>query len=222
MMNPALNILSIDFNFFQNVDIDTLKNCYPDSTDISTLLSQIAWASHYQTDSEQLLAVKINEQKLQDIKDAISKCKSDIPVMISRSHKDIYDYIHEGARSKRTSRIRLTNVDMHHDLFNDNYVMDCGNWAKFICEDFDVNFTWIANPISKELYGLSKPEFNAVKTDFASIQPGEIDAIFICRSDAWFPPHLDPHFDDFKNYMQSRFWNIYVDKDVEKPRKITT
>lgn len=220
-MNATLNILSIDFTFFQDVDVDTLKNQYPDSIDVSTLLSQIAWAARYQTDADKILSVKTNADKLHEIQDILTKCRANIPVMVSRSHKDIYEFIHEGARVKKTSKVDITNVDLHHDMFNDNYVIDCGNWLKFVAEDFDANITWIANPVSKECYGLTGREFSNIGIDLSIIEPEKVDAVFLCRSDAWLPPHLDPHFLELINVMRGHFRDIYIDKDVERPREIT-
>ena len=45
-MRP-INILSIDFDYFQNVDSKTLLMHYPDGIDLPEELSRFIWASHY-------------------------------------------------------------------------------------------------------------------------------------------------------------------------------
>ena len=35
-MSQTLNVLSIDFDYFQNVSKDVLMNCYPAGLDLST------------------------------------------------------------------------------------------------------------------------------------------------------------------------------------------
>ena len=38
-MSQTLNVLSIDFDYFQNVSKDVLMNCYPAGLDLSTELN---------------------------------------------------------------------------------------------------------------------------------------------------------------------------------------
>ena len=45
-----LKVLSIDFDYFQNVDADTIRSCYPDGIDLSTELSTIVWSGYYAND----------------------------------------------------------------------------------------------------------------------------------------------------------------------------
>ena len=221
-MKKPINILSIDFDYFQIVDADTLQTCYPDGKDLSTELSEVVWASHY-TDgayTKKIMSVKINEGKIKEMKSIMAKCPSNIPVLATNSHVGIYDFITNLAKSANTPRVNLVNVDMHHDMFNDNYELDCGNWIKFISEDFDTNVTWIANPVSKECYGLTHNAFNSIESDFGAIKPSEINAIFLCRSDTWTPPHLDKYFDDLLKYMQSHFHKMKMTTDIMKPREV--
>ena len=53
---------------------------------------------------------------------------------------------------------------MHHDIFNDNAELDCGNWISNLIKDNVIaksspkeykSIRWIANPISLDTYGLS-------------------------------------------------------------------
>ena len=44
-MKKELNVLSIDYDFFQTVDIDTLATCYPDGHDLPTEIANVIWAT---------------------------------------------------------------------------------------------------------------------------------------------------------------------------------
>ena len=46
-MSQTLNVLSIDFDYFQKVSKDVLMNCYPDGLDLSTELSIFTWSGYY-------------------------------------------------------------------------------------------------------------------------------------------------------------------------------
>lgn len=44
------------------------------------------------------------------------------------------------------------------------------------------------------------------------------DVIFLCRSDNFFAPHLDPYFDEIVRLIESRFHDIRIEKSVNKVR----
>lgn len=221
-MANKLTILSIDFDFFQKVDAETLKTCYPDGIDTTTELSEVVWSSHYadprQTDK--LLQVEADLDKINEMLILLNKCNRNIPVLVANSHVEIYNFIMEKAKKRNTSKVDIINVDMHHDMFNDNYEMDCGNWIKFIMQDLDASVKWIANPVSKEVYGLKEKIFDQIREDFSGIIPEKIDALFVCRSDIWFPPHLDDAFDAFLRKLCRHFSNVYGESSIKSPRNI--
>lgn len=222
-MHNALNILSIDFDFFQNTTADIMSRCYPDGIDLPTSISRIVWSSYYATPTtlKDLNSVTIDQKNLDTLSVKLTGCKTDIPVMITNSHVKIYDFIHGLMLKNNLLKLNVTNIDMHNDMINNNYELDCGNWLKFISDDYDTSITWIAKPASFEMYGLDKTAFNMIKTDLTDIDPQTIDAIFLCRSDAWLPPHLDIHFDQLKAFISKRFSDVSIEADVASPRNIT-
>ena len=126
-----LRVLSIDFDYFQVVDKDTVQSCYPDGIDLDTNLSTVVWASHYAIPSqkEKLDKVFCNQEELRLIRHILNNnCKATAPVCIANSHVHIYDFIKKNMESFGATSVDVTNVDMHHDLFNDNPYLDCGNW----------------------------------------------------------------------------------------------
>ena len=78
-MKNALNILSIDFDFFQIVDKNTLLTCYPDGHDFSTDLSKIIWSQYYANPQtcDKINAVTANHKLIGDLKTKLKKSKAE-------------------------------------------------------------------------------------------------------------------------------------------------
>jgi len=230
-MKDALNILSIDFDYFQKVDPETLY-CYPDGHDFGAEMSMMIWAGHYANkhESEKILKVEVDTDKIEKIKRIIKKaCPVDSPVMICNSHKHAYQFIKQVySDNGRRGRVHVYNVDMHHDLFNNNLNVDCGNWVSHILKDIPKStITWIANPISRQMYGLDESRFSMVSEDLSTLDGIQFDALFICRSDIWTPPHLDSYFRDLANavadHMISDFRvdNVWIEDEAVFERDCT-
>jgi predicted O-methyltransferase YrrM len=47
---------------------------------------------------------------------------------------------------------------------------------------------------------------------------GKFDLIFLCRSDTWTPPHLDPYFDELYQILTNNFEGGIIDPQITKPR----
>lgn len=212
-----LRVLSIDFDFFQLVDKDTILTMYPDGLDLDTSLTEFTWMSYYSPSNSVENKVKIDNEKLYELVEILNNQNKNIPVMIANSHKHIYDFILENKNN--SNFLDLVNIDMHHDMFNDNPQVDCGNWVKHIINKFnDYSLEWIANDFSSEVYGLE--EDFPISHDFNNIKDKDFDLIFICRSDTWLPPHLDVYFDMFYQTVIKMFGHIKVDTQIQKPRDI--
>ena len=193
MPKKILKVLSIDFDYFQKVSFDTLKTCYPDGIDLPTKLSTIVWSSYYANPNTKKLlqSVSINKNQLDQLYALLSKQKSETPVCIANSHVHIYDFIHEYVNKLDAKTTSVVNIDMHHDLFNDNPEIDCGNWLMHIAKDFpDGKISWISNPISNKVYGLDNEFDNIIYHNIDKIKDNKYDIIFLCRSDNWLPPQI--------------------------------
>ena len=189
-----INILSIDFDYFQDVDSKTLLIHYPDGIDLPKELSRFIWASHYANpySEKALLNIDIKKDKLDELMDYIKAINKKIPVMIASSHVSIYDFIHDHCNIN--DKLNIINIDMHHDMFDavPNKI-HCGNWLKAIKNEYKtVNATWICNPVSLE--NMNKPDINTVIDDLTGLKNLNFDMIFLCRSDSWTAPHLDKYF----------------------------
>lgn len=218
-----LKILSIDFDFFQDVDAETLMKCYPDGIDLPTDITKITWGGRYSDRcpyKDKIQAVKINQSFFKQMLNILKKQNKDIPVMIMQSHKHIYNFIHDNA--EKQDDLFVVNVDLHHDVTNDNDEVDCGNWISHIGTDFpNSTFCWITREVSFECYEIDFSGHIPAYFDFDKIKDMDFDAIFICRSDSWLPPHLDKHFNKMLNVCGDTFDNVICENCVLTPRDIS-
>lgn len=222
-----MKVLSIDFDYFQQASVEQVRNLYPDGVDNPTEISEIVWSDHYASDGKELNSIGIMQDELERLEMLLLEQDTSCSVMIANSHKHIYDFILE---NRDNEAIGLVNIDMHHDMMNDNPNLDCGNWIKHLLNEETergnkVNLAWIANPISLETYGLEKAfggddeRFKGfVQNSIESIKDESFDIIFLCRSDTWTPPHLDKYFTEICDLMKDHFEEIKMEKGIDKPR----
>lgn len=217
MPKKPMKILSIDFDYFQDVTSEVITTCYPDGKDLPTWLTVATWTNHYASTYDQLMSVKIDEKHFEQIKQILRNQAFETPCMAVQSHKHIYEFIKKHFSDKYHGAA-IVNIDMHHDCFNDNEELDCGNWVSHIVKDIPkCQVTWIANKISEEVYGIESLK-GIVKYDFDSILSTKFDLIFLCRSDTWMPPHLDPYFDELYHILLNNFYSTMVDSQITEPR----
>lgn len=221
-MKKKLRVLSIDFDFFQNVDKRTLLD-YPEGVDLSPEISTIVWGSKYvfpYDSRDRIKAVTVDQEKLNQLIDILDKQDENIPVLIAQSHVSIYDFIHENMRGKNS--LSIVNIDLHHDIFNDNIELDCGNWINHIKKDFpDTTISWITREVSLDCYGIGYFDKIPFELNFDKITDAEFDIVFICRSDAWLPPHLDWHFDNLVKFCSVKFCNALAQNSILKIRDVS-
>lgn len=229
-MNPTFNILSIDFDFFQTTDTDTLSTCYPDGHDLSTELSKMVWAGYYAhpKTKDKINKVSIDISALHLLINLLKNCNPNIPVLVTNSHKHIYDFIKTNVEQMNdtdlTSHLNITNVDMHHDMFDDSNDIHCGNWLAHLSDEYPTKITWIANKISNDIFTKNfhnKDMVTIIKDDLSYINTENIDMLFVCRSDVWFPPHLDENFDYLLKFLCKHFKTIKGEKSICEPRDMT-
>ena len=186
-----LKILSIDFDYFQKVTPKIIKNYYPAGLDVSPEVSSFIWYTEC-PDLDKLSEVTVNKEEIDNLKTLLKAQTNVKKIMVSDSHKDIYSFVKEDSEG---NNVKLYNIDMHHDLFNNHEYLDCGNWIshlKKLTKNLDIN--WICNPISEECYGLDERFNGLLMHSVDEIKENDFDYVFLCRSDAWLPPHLDTEF----------------------------
>lgn len=222
-----LKVLSVDFDYFQKVTVDTIRNYYPDGIDLPTELSTIVWSGYYANDRtrNKLSSVTILNDELNLLRKLLTSkdnFRVSTPVLIANSHACIYDFIHEYIDIYDATDVNIVNIDMHHDFFNNHETLDCGNWLSHIYNDYPnhCNISWIANPVSNLCYEFDQTLNSIVQNSIRSIQDFKFDILFLCRSDNWLAPHLDCHFDNLVKLISLRFPNVCIEKSVQTPRDI--
>ena len=213
----TFKILSVDFDYFQKVSLETMYN-YPDGRDNSPYISEIAWSMRY-SECLDLFNVGFSDEEFDDLHSLLGNQSENIPVLISHTHKDIYGFIHEICSTE--SSLEVVNIDMHHDYSNENKEVDCGNWVSHLQKEYKkFKWRWIANPISTEMYESHELD-NLVSTNISSLKGERFDAIFLCRSDTWLPPHLDNKFHSLLEYFAAIFPKAKASNWVMKPRNVS-
>lgn len=226
-MKKKVNILSIDFDFFQDTTPEAMRYYYPDGIDLPTELSTIVWGTKYTENykhHEEIKAVTINKKLFDQIICILNNQNEDIPVMIAQSHVSIYDFIHDIVDETDCSQLYIANLDMHHDIVNDNTELDCGNWLGHIGKDYkekELVVTWVSREIATECYELLPDELPIEYSLDKFMDINDFDGIFICRSDNWIPPHLDCHFDTLIKECAKKFTNVMAQRSILKPRDIS-
>ena len=215
MQAKTLKVLSIDFDFFQKTTVNLLMN-YPDGVDLPTEITELTWSSHYSHNYNELITVKIDESKLNQLYKILAKQNNNIPVMIVQSHKHIYDFILRNR--KNNDKVQVFNIDMHHDCFGaKDRSLDCGNWVLHLKRNLpDFKITWITQKEGLKLY--NNPHNIPVEFTFNKIRDKKFDMIFLCRSDTWLPPHLDEYFTHLASYIVTYFTNVQGEKSILKGR----
>lgn len=193
-----MRILSIDFDYFQIVEPETVQMDYPDGLDLSPAVSAACWSSHY--GNKNIESVSVNEDEINALLRLLEKQDSVKECMIACSHVAIYDFIQE--KLQNNEPLGIYNIDMHHDMFNKNPNVDCGNWIGHLQKEHpNTAIKWVCNPISEECYGLDKRFEKYLLHSVTDIDENHFDFIFLCRSDNWLPPHLDSKFDDLSEFL---------------------
>ena len=216
-----MRVLSIDFDYFPRPTRQALER-YPDGIDLPTGLSNIIWATKYQYYNNIIRSVNIDRTELNILRQLLSTQSISAPVKIANSHIEIYDFIYKHSVG---SKIDLVNIDFHHDMFNNNKNLDCGNWIGHLEKENKLKtLSWITTQTSLDAYGFTNNEIEIkharIYLSINEILNDKFDLIFLCRSDPWSPPHLDIYFDELKSFCQKRFKNVETETVVENPREI--
>lgn len=216
------HILSIDFDYFQQTDEETAKSNYPDGHDLNPELSAICWSDHYRNERYPIRDITVNQKEIDALKSLLLNQRDVKECMIALSHVSIYNFITSKAESEKL--LHITNIDMHHDMFNNNKTLDCGNWLSHISKQYKLALEWVVNPISESCYGLDERFSNILFHTIKDLKNQQYQYIFLCRSDMWTPPHLDRNFDELKQFfIENLACPIQVQQgfDVDRQQIIT-
>ena len=225
-MSDRLNILSIDWDYFINATMSERCSLFPDggNENIPSVIQNTVWSGYYRTDS--LKNIETDTQAIQKIKRCLRKSWDSV-FMIADSHRHAYDFIKSIMVHMNRESVNVVNVDYHHDIYNNGEEVDCGNWLRKIMNDYsdtDSSFTWIAREDSDESgfcfdESVSDGDGLIKGLDIDYIFEYDWDAVFICKSGMWSPPHLDKKFKDaFKWILDDMPNTIKYEKGIFEDR----
>ena len=186
-----MRILSIDFDYFIDTDMDTRIMCFPDGHDnFAPAMTQFIWNMRYDFhDNIRDLGVIADYDKMCEY----LKSRQVGKVLIADSHREIAQFFDS---VKPDEDLEIINIDFHHDMYiTGGNTLDCGNWLRFLADlKPDAHIKWVMREDS-DTEALTGEFPYATTTNIDEVQ-GEFDLIFICFSSPWTPPHLKPQFDE--------------------------
>lgn len=221
-----MRVLSIDFDYFP---VCTRENydSFPDGIEQNPQLSEVIWATKYLF-ADGVDKIQLNREELQKVKRIIErnsdkakkvKGRKYAKAMVTLSHTQAYYFI--TSHIEDAEEIEIVNLDAHHDLFNKNPDLDCGNWLGFLREELKekVKIKWVTNQVNLELYGFGDTDIGRLfYTTIDDIADTDYDLIFLCRSDSWLPPHFDNDFIDLADFIGESIEESFLDWRVFRKR----
>lgn len=193
-----MKVLSIDWDYFVNASCDDRLVYFPDggNENMCEMLQNIVWGSRYMDKHLKNFGVC----DIEFIKKVLLKNSSNankIKVCVRDSHKEAYPFITSKRKSLRD--VEIYNIDFHHDVYDFNRGVDCGNWA-LRCFEMGANVFWLGREDSDDkAVKYDKGVLSRISED--DILKQEFTHIFLCRSSMWSPPHLDKYFIELIHFM---------------------
>ena len=222
MSSSVFNVLSIDWDYFINVDGTFRYHHFPDMPNekYPKQMQNVVWTSRYSEDDE-ILKVGYNP-----VVHDIMRLIGEVPfVVVAESHRWIYTYLVQRLRLAGKKEISLLNLDFHSDFREGAAELDCGNWLSILMEQHKGDYRWLG---WEDSYRDNIPKrlefFTDVERAKREIKDTAWDMLFICRSDMWSPPHLDaaftnvfkPFIDGCNGDIQKGIWDSRYDDEMKK------
>lgn len=223
--------LSIDWDYFIDTDIHSRLRLFPDggNEDLDPFLQKFVWDKHYSysPELEKIGVLKPAVNLVREVLDKFcNKCLSHPRggskgrFLATISHRDIYKYIMSNTTEDEV--FEVYNVDFHHDMYCyrvPGRAVNCGNWVNILKESRpNMIYHWVKREDS-ETEVIDGSTVNCSILPLESIKEVDFSHTFICRSDCWSPPHLDP---EFNLLWETPLKSIHVvcDKGVMQHREV--
>lgn len=183
-------ILSIDWDYFIDASVKERAAYFPDATTDSreTFLQSLVWANRYVANPNLMELGVIYDYDM--VCGFLQKPQKSKAIMVADSHRHAHDFIMKNV--KKSSEIELINIDFHHDLYQsyeNKGEPHAGDWALKLQEKLPkLKLKWVKRDDSE------MPDLPIEEISIKEALQGAFDIIFLCRSGAWSPPHLDGAF----------------------------
>lgn len=182
-----MRVLSIDFDYFIDTNIDTRNNVFPDGYDeIPKDELKDLWNEVY-IENPSVSEIGVTKEYY-DLLDYLKTHKGS-RILVCDSHKDIEMLFRTNEPIEE-----LVHVDFHHDNYCTGSSLTCANWVRFFKEQYEeAKLTWVHREDSEIMSLFGEFPYDRT-TNFNDFVQGDFDYIFICLSPEWTPPHLVPNF----------------------------
>lgn len=191
-----IHVLSIDWDYYINVNKEKRKVWFPDIPEdlLTEEDRELLWKPYYE--QFDLSRIGIMEDDFENTKKVIKNCKLNHNLIkrVKDSHRYIYDVIYEVMHHYSVNEVTVYNIDYHHDMYQyriPNERVNCSNWAAILQEELgnSLDYYWIKRDDSEE-YSLAG-KVDCKLSNIADINSINFDVLYLCKSGAWSPPHLD-------------------------------
>jgi hypothetical protein len=194
-------VLSIDWDYMIDVKKERAM-FFPDGVDNFGMdIKNFIWAQYYANpeSKRELDKCGIKEDDYRFLVELVkSLVDNGVKVVVSESHFTMYEMVKNYIDFGGYDKFRIYNLDYHHDLFNEyKKVVDCGNWFSCLINEGLVDkAVWINDKFSQKMPFKFKRKVK-VWDGLEKLDKIGFDAVFICKSSSWTPPHLDDRFIGF-------------------------
>ncbi len=186
-------VLSIDFDYFIDTDLDTRTTKFPDGVDEKNeedLLKDWEYFYNQYPEIKDIGVIK-DLDLVNELLGLMSKGK----VYIAMSHKDIEKVFDFDDEFNKGESFDIAHIDSHHDMYlgSNPSTLDCSNWLRLVMEKYPHSTVkWIRREDSETSSLLGEYPYESY-TDLELSR--DYDYIFLCFSPEWTPPHLGDSFD---------------------------
>ncbi len=163
----------------------------------------------------------LNDDALREVLDFIKNCYEIDSWAVSDSHLFAYKYILDEAISSILDG--LIHIDRHNDYNILEDRIHAGNWLRYIKHNLPgLPIYWIPQSKKDKLY-VDKEEIKGImkiknRKYLKSLNPDDINSIFLCKSSAWTPPWLDSAFFSFYGELEKMFGPPIIYEPAPKMR----
>jgi hypothetical protein len=202
--DDMVGVLSIDFDYFIDVTAKERAIYFPKGNDeVPKEMLEEMWKERY---------LKYPALKEAGLIEEYYKMKGFLRLLhvdkekfiCSDTHKDIARIIN---RIPCSLKVKLVNVDFHHDYYNfytGGNRLNCGNWLRRVIEmRRNTEVIWIRRADSQTCSLEGEFPFKHT-TDLELIFRERYDYVFLCRSPEWSPPHLSKYFEELAFAVTSK------------------
>jgi len=210
-------ILDIDFDFFVK---ETVFHdfAYQESKLFMQAIWGIRFMSAYSNPCGEPVDLTrefiLDNEAMNEILDFVKKCSCVKNWAVSDIHLFAYKYIENYSVHSSLNRVNradgIVHIDRHSDYDTLRDEINAGNWLRYIKENVnrEIPIYWI--PQSKnDLYVDKESVRKAMKIKnrifLKSLNPLNIEHIYLCRSSAWVPPWLDSAYFKFQGELEKLF-----------------